>query len=205
MLTVGSRIVNYPVLSLHIGGEVAKTKRAIVAPEDLKIIAYELEGPLIASPEVGNILSTDDVRELSPRGLIIDSLDVLVRRDEVLKLDEVMALNFSLEGLKVVTEKGKKLGKVIDYTFDADSFMVFQLIVQRPLMESFIDPQLTINRSQIIEIDDYKVTIRHEAEKVKIRKEQSAEEFVPNFTNPFKKPSYAPKEGASESESVISE
>lgn len=207
MLTVGSRIINYPVLSLHVGGEIARTRRAIIAPESLKIIAYELDGPLLRRSEVGYVLETDDVRELSPRGLIVDSIDDFVRPEDVRRLDEVMALNFDLEGLKVVTEKGKKLGKVVDYTFDTSSFMVYQIIVQRPLMESLLDPQLTINRSQIVEIDDYTITIRHEKEEVRLPKETKPKEFVPNFTNPFKEPNYAPKEeGApSDSDATISE
>ena len=201
MLMVGSRMVNCPILSLHIGGEIAKTQNAIIDPEDLKIVAYTLEGPLLKDPEIGDILEIEDVRELSDRGLVVDSTDVLTRREDVIRLDQIMKLNFDLIGLKVVTQKGKKIGKIVDYTFDSNSFMIYQLIMQRPLVESFIDPQLTINRSQIIEIDDYKVTIKHDKEEVKVEENQKAvgtpDDFVPNFVNPFKKPTYAPSDESS--------
>ena len=85
-----------------------------------------------------------------------------------------MSLDFNLVGLKVVDQRGKKLGKIVDYTIDSGSFMVYQLIVQRPVMSSFIDPQLTINRSQIVEIDDFKVTIKHSTSKVKVKKAKVA-------------------------------
>lgn len=197
MLMVGSNMTNFPVLSLHVGGEIARTKRAIIDPEDLKIIAYTLEGAIIQNdPEVGNILDLADVRELSEKGFIVDSADVFTTRDDVVKLDEIMSLDFNLVGLKVVDQRGKKLGKIVDYTIDSGSFMVYQLIVQRPVMSSFIDPQLTINRSQIVEIDDFKVTIKHSTSQVKVKKpkEEPKEEFVPNFSNPFRKPDYAPSD-----------
>ena len=194
---VGSNMTNFPVLSLHVGGEIARTKQAIIDPEDLKIIAYTLEGAIIQNdPEVGNILDLADVRELSEKGFIVDSADVFTTRDDVVKLDEIMSLDFNLVGLKVVDQRGKKLGKIVDYTIDSGSFMVYQLIVQRPVMSSFIDPQLTINRSQIVEIDDFKVTIKHSTSQVKVKKpkEEPKEEFVPNFSNPFRKPDYAPSD-----------
>ena len=207
MLMVGSSMTNFPVLSLHVGSEVARTKQAIIDPENLKIIAYTLEGAMIQNdPEIGNILDLADVREISDRGLIVDSADVFTTREDVVKLDEIMSLDFNLVGLKVVDQRGKKIGKIVDYTIDSGSFMIYQLIVQRPVMSSFIDPQLTINRSQIVEIDDFKVVIKHSTSKVKIPKKKEAdEEFVPNFVNPFRKPDYAPSDEKVDSSSDTSE
>ncbi len=195
-------MTNFPVLSLHVGGEIARTKQAIIDPENLEIKAYTLEGAIIQNdPEVGDILDLMDVREVSDQGFIVDSADVFTRREDVVKIDEIMALDFNLVGLKVVDQRGKKLGKIVDYTIDSGSFMVYQLIVQRPVMSSFLDPQLTINRSQIVEIDDFKVTIKHGESKVKVKQPeaQTKEDFVPNFVNPFRKPGYAPDEDASSS------
>ncbi|MGN1313023.1 MAG: PRC-barrel domain-containing protein [Candidatus Nanosyncoccaceae bacterium] len=198
MLVIGSKALNAPVLSLHVGGEIARTTKAIIDPEDLMVRAYKVAGPIIDNdPEIGDILDTRDVREYSTEGLIIDSSDRFVNQEDVIRIDEIMKLNFDLIGLKVVTAKGKKIGKVVDYTLDSNTFMIYQIIVQRPFMESFIDPQLTINRSQITEIDDYKITIKHDKQQVKVPekpKEKASEEFEPNYTNPFRKPDYAHSE-----------
>ncbi len=71
--------------------------------------------------------------------------------------------------------------------------MVYQLIVQRPIISSLMDPQLTINRSQIVEIDDYKVTVKNSKSEVKVEKPRDEkEELTANFVNPFRKPGYAP-------------
>ena len=202
-------MIGAPVLSLHVGGPVANTREAIIDPEDLRIVAYTLEGAIIKNdPDVGDILDTQDVREISDSGLIVDSTDRFTTREDVVRLDKIMDLGFSLVGLKVVTQDGKKIGKVVDYTMDSGTFMVYQLIVQRPFMSSLLDPELTINRSQIIEIDDYKVTIKHDKAQVKVPKEKKKsepEEFVPNFTNPFRKPAYTEEESIDDSASDMSE
>ena len=47
------------------------------------------------------------------------------------------------------------------------------------------------------EIDDYKITIKHDKQQVKVPekpKEKASEEFEPNYTNPFRKPDYAHSE-----------
>lgn len=188
---VGSKLLGYPVLSLHVGGEIARTKSPIIDPDGLKVIGYSVDGPLIRG-EIGNILDIGSIREFSNRGMIIDSIDEFVFSGDIVRLDKVMALNFNLVGLKVVTKDGKTLGKVSDYTVDTDSFMVYQLVVKRPVMKSLLDPELTINRSQITEIDDYKVTIKNEDEKVtKSTKKEKVKDFTPNFVNPFREPQFS--------------
>lgn len=212
MLMVGSRFIGMPVLSLHIGGQTASIKRAIIDPEDLKIIAFELEGAILKDPEIGSFLMAEDIRETSNQGLVVDSADRFVEPEDVIRLNDVLELNFDLKGLAVVSKEGKKdkkLGKIIDYTVDSSTLSVFQIIAQRPFMESFTDPQLTINRSQITEIDDYKVTIKHDKQKVKVEQpveKAKAGDFVPNYSNPFRKPTYSPvEEDMSDSSSRTSE
>ena len=200
MLILGSKLLKYPVLSLHVGGEIARTDTAVIDPEGLKVVAYTLSGSLLRREEVGDILEVADVRELSPRGMIVDSIDDFVLREDVIRLDKVMDLGFRLVDLKVVSRDGKKLGKVSDYTIDSGSFMVYQIIVQRPAVKAFLDPELTINRSQIVEIDDYKIVVKNEDEKVEV--EEKVKDFSPNFVNPFREPNYASKDAESSSDNA---
>jgi sporulation protein YlmC with PRC-barrel domain len=174
-----------------------------IEEDNLKIIAYVVDGAIIHNDnEIGNILDMNDVREISDQCLIINSADVFTKREDVIKFDEIMSLEFNLIGLKVVDQKGKKLGKVVDYTVDSGSFIIYQLIVQRPITSSFFDPQLTINRSQIVEIDDEKITIKHDKQKVRLPKANSKKDFVPNYVNPFRKPNYSEEDKAESSSST---
>lgn len=187
MLVNASRLVGCPVLSLHIGGRMATVASVIVDPNQLQIIACRVEGPLV-SAETGDLLPMRSVREFSPLGMIVDSIDVLAQEDEIVQLQDILKLDFSLNGLKVETRKGTKLGKVTDYVVDAELWQVQQLIVHRPAMKALIDPELTISRREITEVDDYKVIVKDEESKIR---EKAKADFVPSFVNPFREPDFA--------------
>ncbi len=190
MLINGSKLVDYPILSLHIGGEIARVTEVIIDPNSLSIIGFRVEGKMIQD-DVGDILPIESVREFSRMGMIIDSIDEFVDEADVIKIKKVLELNFDLVGLKVVTRKKEKIGKVADFTIEEGGWSVQQLIVQRPAMKAFFDPQLVIPRKQIIEVDDYQVVIKDEHEKVKSKVAKvDPTDFVPNFINPFREPDF---------------
>ncbi len=183
-----SRLIGTSVLSVQASGPIGRIISSIIDPDNLQIIAFRLEGPGVDRRP--NILDTRSIREYSKYGMVIDTADELMADGEVVRISEVLGLNFNLIGLKVETKKGSNLGKVIDFTLTPDDFVTQQLIVKRPAIKSFIDPELTIPRQEIIEVTDYKIIVKNE-EKV-IKKLAAKEEFVPNFVNPFRNQDFAP-------------
>jgi sporulation protein YlmC with PRC-barrel domain len=183
MLIDASKLVNYPILSLHMTGMIAKTSELVVDPNDLKVIAFKLYGPEVGKNS-GNYLKADDVREFSSLGMVVDSDDDFVATDEVIKLKEVLGLNFSLVGMKVESKKGNNLGKVESYMINPNGFYVEQLVVRRPLLKSFMDPELIISKNEVVKITDDKIIVKDEESK--IRERAAKEDFVPNFVNPFR-------------------
>lgn len=190
MLINNSRLIGCPVLSLHIGGQIARVVETIVDPESLKVIACRVDGPLIGR-EVGEILPMSSIREFSRLGMIVDSADEFVEADDIIRIRDLLKLNFALNGLKVETKKGHKLGKVSDFIVEPESWQVQQLVVQRPMMQSLLDPELTIARSQIAEINDYKVIVKDSTAKSKTKAKAPAAKFSPAFVNPFREPDFA--------------
>ena len=188
MLLLGSNLVDCPVLSLHMGGEIARVTEPIIDPENLKIIAFRVAGPLTGS-ETGNILMTDDVREFSNIGMIVDSGDNFVNAGEIVRLDKVLEFDFDVVGLKVVTKKGTKLGKVVNYMVNPENFEIQQIVVQRPFFKALNDPELWIGRSEIVEINDDEIVVKDEEVKIK---QKIAQDFTPDFVNPFRKQTAAP-------------
>lgn len=188
MLIYNSRLLNMPILSVQDSGKIGTISNTIVDPDTLKIVAFRVKGAI--GSDGGNILDANSIREYSEFGLVIDSTDELVKDDDIVKIKNVLELNFSLIDLKVETKKGSKLGKIIDFTVTEDNFSVQQIIVKRPTVKSFWDSELIVPRSEIVEITDYKVIVRDE-EKV-IKERALKEDFVPNFVNPFRKTEQAP-------------
>ncbi len=196
MLLNSSKLVGCPVLSLHLGGPIGRVTGELVDPNDLTIIALNVDGPQTGDGDHGDILDVRNIRESSNIGMIVDSIDELVSKGDVVRFDKIIDLNFSIIGLNVKTKKGVKLGKVVDYTFDPETMQIMQLIVKRPFIKAFLDPELIIGRSQIKEVNDYEIIVREEEEKIK--KESGKKDFVPNFINPFREGKFATNEATVE-------
>jgi len=188
LLVASSKLIGMAVLSVQDSRRIATISSVIIDPDSLKIIAFRVYGATNA--EGGNILDARSIREYSHIGVVIDSADEFVSDGDVVKIKKVLELNFNLIGLKVETKKHSKLGKISDFTVTVDNFSVQQIIVKRPSIKSFLDPELTIPRSEIVEVTDYKVIVRDE-EKV-IKERALNEDFVPNFVNPFRKTESSP-------------
>ena len=183
MLVTASNLIGTPVLSMQSASTVGYIDAIIVDPNSFKIIAFYLSGPGVNKSQ--NILDVISIREYSSLGIVVDSTDELVSSTDVIKISKVIALNFSLIGMKVETRKHTKLGHIINFTTTNDNFSIRQIIVKRPLIKSFSDSELTIPRKEIVEITDHKVIVKDEEDIIK--KRAAKEDFIPNFVNPFRK------------------
>lgn len=191
MLMLSQRLLEKPVMSLQTGAEIARTKQAITDPASLQIIGYYVESKL--KKENTLILKTQDIREVSQVGLIIDSIDEILPESDLFRIKEITKLHFELTGMQVVDEKKRKLGKVVNYGIDPRSFMIHQLHVKQPILKSFHIAEVLINRTQIVEINDDEIIVKQasvrESEKSQIPITSNAD-----FINPFRKPQAENKE-----------
>ena len=186
MLLAGLRFLDAPVVGLQTGGELARTKQAVIDAATLEIVAYELDGPLLDHTPA--LLRVKDVREFSDIGIIVDSSDEFVRPEDIIKLKEIFDRQFSVDGMLVTDEKRKKLGRVSGYTVETNGFVIQQLSVKRPLLKSFSETELLIHRTQIIEINDRAIVVHSKAETPEplINSVRSA------YINPFRKNQHSP-------------
>ena len=164
MLIPGYRLIGIPIMGLQTGTRLAVAKAPIIDPSNLKIIAYEVDGPLLV--ERPSFIRIADVRELSDVGMIIDSNDEFVTSSDVITLQKIYELDFKLIGLNVIDETKHKLGKVDGYSLDTDSFIIQQLNVKRGIIKSLADTEILVHRSQIVEINDHTITVRTTAKKL---------------------------------------
>ena len=189
MLIEGSKLLNYPILSLHTASKIAEVKALIIDPNFLKVVAFEIN---VASSKQCLFLETASVREFSKMGMIVDSDEEFVEQGDVIKLKEMIELGFTLENMKVLSKKKTMLGRVEDFMVTTDDFRVMQLIIKRPIYKSLIDPELVIGRSEIYEINDTEIIVK--SEESTIMKKSGALDFVPNFVKPFKDGKYIASE-----------
>lgn len=182
MIITSSKLTKAPVMSIQTGGVIAETKRALIDPGKLEIIAFEVTGPLISKQP--SYIRLTDVREISGVGLIVDSSDEIITQGDVIKIDELEAIKLNLIGMKVQDERNKKIGKVVGFTVDMASLYIQQLAVKRPLPYSLNDTELLIHRTQIVEINDEAIVVHSLAK----TPEPEKAEVPGSYVNPFRKP-----------------
>lgn len=180
MLLLGSRLIGVPIMGLQTGTKLAQTSAPVIDPSNLKIVAYVVEGPLLA--ETPSLIRIADIRELSDVGMIIDSHDEFIGVNDVIKIHKLYDLGFTITGMHVVDETKHRLGKVDDYSLDADSFVVQQLNVRRGVIKSLTDTGLLIHRSQIVEINDREIIVRTTAKRLEPVMQAERRAFI----NPFR-------------------
>lgn len=180
MLVPGLSFLNRPVMSLQTGTELARTASVIIDPRNLNVLAYRLEGPLLESPDA--ILMVRDIREVSSFGLIVDSSDEFMLVDDIINVKTVTEFNFSLQGIKVIDQKKRNLGKVINYSIDPATYQIEQLRIKRPLIKSLNDTEVLVNRNQIVEVQNDVIIVKSETAQAPtpILSEARA------YTNPFR-------------------
>ena len=113
MLIEGSKLLNYPILSLHTASEIGRVKALIVDPNYLKIVAFEVTVPGFRQRL---FLETQSIREFSKVGMIIDSNEEFVEQEDIIKLNEIIGLGFVLDNMRVVSKKKNMLGRIEDFT-----------------------------------------------------------------------------------------
>jgi hypothetical protein cdiviTM7_02774 len=185
MLIEGSKLLKYPILSLHTASRIAEVKGLVIDPNFLKVVAFEISA---VSSRQSLFLEASSVREFSKMGMIVDSDEEFVEKDDVIKLKETIDLGFSLDNMKVVSKKKAMLGRIEDFIVNTEDFQIMQLIVKRPIYKALIDPELVIGRSDIHEINDSEIIVK--SEEGTIMKKSGTLDFVPNFVNPFKDGKY---------------
>lgn len=185
MLIEGSKLLKYPILSLHTASRIAEVKSLVIDPNFLKVVAFEISA---VSSKQRLFLEASSVREFSKMGMIVDSDEEFVEKDDVIKLKETIDLGFNLDNMKVVSKKKAMLGRIEDFIINTEDFQIMQLIVKRPIYKALIDPELVIGRSDIHEINDSEIIVK--SEEGTIMKKSGTLDFVPNFVNPFKDGKY---------------
>ena len=156
MLQLSGYLYNCPILSLRSGDQVATAVSPFINPKFLKIEGFYCEDS-ISREQL--ILLSQDIREFSKHGLIINDHDVLVTAEDLVRLQDVLEANFQLLKKPVETISRDKIGKVSEFAVETSTLYVQKLYVTRPLWQNFTAGTLSVDRSQIVEVTSKRIVI----------------------------------------------
>lgn len=176
MLLLSKSIADQPIMSLRSGGRVATSHQPIFNPDNLKIVGFHTTDN-ISSQHL--VLLTQDIREHIDKGFVIDDVDTLAEPEDLVRLKDILEINFLLIDKTVITEKKKKIGKVSDYAVDSTSYYVQKIYVGQSIMKNFTQGELSVDRKQIIEVTDDKIVIKDPQQLTKVKAGKSRQKPHP--------------------------
>lgn len=156
MLQLSSSLINRPILSLRTSGVVATTTAPIINPNNLKIEGFYCQDP---NTRKTLVLLYQDIRDLIPQGFVVDDQEVLAEPGELVRLKDVLALNFNLMNKSVVSDNKAKIGKVTDYATEIETMYIQKIYVSQSILKSFSGGNLGVDRNQIVEITPSRIVI----------------------------------------------
>ena len=164
MLIFGDNLINLPVGSIQAEHRVGTVTDYIVDPNKLHIVALYVQTKFAPKPL---ILYTGDIKNFTRQGLVIDHNDRLMDSDNLVRLKEVIDINFSVSGKQVVTENKRKLGRVVSFAFDVDTFLIMRLNVRQSMIKNISTSELIVHRQQIVSVTDKQIIVRSQTIKDK--------------------------------------
>lgn len=162
MLKLSNALLNVPVMSLRTGGSVGQATEMIINPNNLKI-----EGWYVNDRFSGKklILVSAEIRDISAKGIVINDHEVLAEPGELVRLKPVLEIGFVLIGKQVVSQSGRRYGKVNDFAVETESLIIKKIYASQSIIKNFSGDNASIDRTQIVEITNSQIIIEDPTEK----------------------------------------
>src|SRR5438132_1213873 len=126
MLQLRQTLINRPVMSLRTGGKIATATEVIINPNNLKIEGWYC---LDQHSKKKLVLQSQEIRDIVGQGIVVNDHDALSEAADLIRLQQIIKLNFGLLGKPVVTVGGQRLGKVNDWAAELPSLFIQKLYV----------------------------------------------------------------------------
>lgn len=157
MYALASQLGGLPIISLQTGETVAWLLQPIIDIGALEIRALRCDAPGFKHPQ---ILMTADIRQFAADCLIVDSEDELSDPDDLVRLRDIVKSSYDPLRKQVVSDTGRKLGVVVDFSVNLESNRVQKLHIRQSLLQSWLGTTLIIDRTQIIDVTQKQITVR---------------------------------------------
>ncbi len=158
MLLLSQSFIDRPVLSLRTGGPIATITSAVINPNNLKIEGFICQDRVEKKKQL--ILLTQDIRDIIAQGIVVNDHEVLAKPDELIRLKDILKVNFVLIGKPVVTVSKSRLGKVSDYAADDTSLFIQKIYASQSVLKNLSGGSISVDRSQIVEITNRKIVVQ---------------------------------------------
>ncbi len=166
MLILKSALNNRHIISIQDNRPIGIVKDIICNPNNLKIEGFYCTNTGQKSIKV---LLNQDIREVSIQGFIVNDYNALTDPSELIRLRKILEIDYDLIKKTVETIGKQKIGKVVDYAIDSNNMYVSKLYVSQSILKNLKGSVISIDRNQILEVNDYKIIIDNMESSVKLK------------------------------------
>ena len=157
MLKLLSTLKGQPVIAQQLGQPIGTIGDWVFNPEKGKVEAYELAGG-----KDKRFISPVDILSYLDDGLVVSGSDVLQGSDDLIRAKKLIDEPCRLIGLRVVSERKKRLGTVSDALIETAGLFIAKVYVKPPLLTRLFEEALIIPREQVVSITNREVTVRQD-------------------------------------------
>ena len=157
MYSLASQMDGLPIISLQTSEAVALLRSPIVDMARLEIVGFHAHS---TQGKHRLVLMSRDIRQFATDCIIVDSEDELADPTDIVRLASLVKDNDTPVDKTVVSDAGRKLGQVDDYSINLETACIQKLYVRGSVLRSWLGSNLIIDRTQIVDITPQKITVR---------------------------------------------
>lgn len=166
MQILATGLNNCPIFNIQSSRIVGFIKFPLVDPSSLKVVIFCVNAPHEKSPHY--LLSNSAIIN-NQNVITIRREDDISEADELVRYKKLISDQPTLLRYTVITQSGRKIGRVEDYRFESQTCFITKLHIRvNPWQRLWLDNRI-IDRVDIAEITDKKVIIREGLSKNRVR------------------------------------
>jgi sporulation protein YlmC with PRC-barrel domain len=132
-------------------------QQPLIDSSNLEVAAYSC---LVAGHPTPLFLPVRDIREHAQDCLIIDAEEELTEPDELVRLQPLLKQGFTPIGKVAVTDLGRRVGRVENFTVNLDTNRIQKLYIKQSILQSWLGSSLIVDRTQILDVSAKQIIIR---------------------------------------------
>lgn len=160
-----NQIIGSPVLVVSNNKEIGKVKELIINFETGKLLGFQLSEGLLKELRV---LRLEDVKEMKDTKIFVDNDISIKPLHNFSQFEDLLKKEIKIKDNNVVTESGRELGTIVDFSLDEVSYKIDKLFVKNSFLRDLFKGKLIISFDKIISISKSAIVVKDDFIKDKI-------------------------------------
>lgn len=138
MFIEAKKLIGLPVAAMDTQSKVGEIRQVLIDPQNGRLLGFLVSTGELLGPK--KVVSVIDIKEWDPNGVVVNSIEDLIGKSEIVRIKEILKNKIFILGMKAVSESHKNLGQVEDILLDTDTECVVKYYLKDLMGGSRIFP-----------------------------------------------------------------